>query len=126
MLVQMHYHLEMKFLHSADWQLGKPFGRFEADVRAALTEARFDVIDTLGKAAADHGVQHILVAGDTGAASGKARLGSRDHPFAVCGAGSRLDLPAAYFPDTGFHRVCSDSACNCTQNHPRLTQQRPA
>lgn len=64
MLVQMHYHLEMKFLHSADWQLGKPFGRFEADVRAALTEARFDVIDTLGKAAADHGVQHILVAGD--------------------------------------------------------------
>ena len=35
----------MKFLHSADWQLGKPFGRFEPDLRVALTEARFDAIE---------------------------------------------------------------------------------
>ncbi len=54
----------MKFLHSADWQLGKPFGRFELDVRAALSDARFDAIDTIGKAAAEFGVGHILVAGD--------------------------------------------------------------
>jgi DNA repair exonuclease SbcCD nuclease subunit len=54
----------MKFLHSADWQLGKPYGRFEPDVRAALSDARFDAIDALGRAAATHGVGHILVAGD--------------------------------------------------------------
>ncbi|WP_159831364.1 DNA repair exonuclease [Novosphingobium sp. TCA1] len=54
----------MRFLHSADWQLGKPFGRFEPDVRAALTEARFDVIDTLAKTALEHGAAHIVVAGD--------------------------------------------------------------
>mgnify|MGYP003364984898 CR=1 FL=1 len=54
----------MKFIHSADWQLGKPFGRFDAEVRAALTEARFDAIDALGRAAAEHGAQHVLVAGD--------------------------------------------------------------
>jgi DNA repair exonuclease SbcCD nuclease subunit len=54
----------MKFLHSADWQLGKPFGRFDPDVRAALTEARFDAIDALGKAAVEHGVSHVVVAGD--------------------------------------------------------------
>lgn len=54
----------MKILHSADLQLGKPYGRFEPEVRAALSEARFDVIDTLGRTADEHGVQHIVVAGD--------------------------------------------------------------
>jgi hypothetical protein len=54
----------MKFVHSADWQLGKPFGRFEPDVRAALHEARFDAIDTLGRIASENGAEHVLVAGD--------------------------------------------------------------
>ena len=39
----------MKFIHSADWQLGKPYGRFEPKVRAVLSEARFEAIDTLGR-----------------------------------------------------------------------------
>ena len=54
----------MKIIHSADWQLGKPFGRFEPDVRAALTEARFDAIDAIGRAAAENGARHVVVAGD--------------------------------------------------------------
>jgi DNA repair exonuclease SbcCD nuclease subunit len=54
----------MKLLHSADWQLGKPYGRFEPDVRSALSEARFDAIDALGKAGLEHGVGHVVVAGD--------------------------------------------------------------
>lgn len=54
----------MKFLHSADWQLGKPYGRFDPDVRATLTEARFDAIDTLGRTAAEQGLGHVVVAGD--------------------------------------------------------------
>lgn len=39
-----------KIIHTADWQLGKPFGRFPAEVSAALSEARLDAIDRLGKA----------------------------------------------------------------------------
>lgn len=58
------YKGEMKFIHSADWQLGKPFGRFYSDVRSALTEARFDAVDALGKAAAEHSAEHVIVAGD--------------------------------------------------------------
>ena len=54
----------MTFIHTADWQLGKPYGRFDSDVRAALTEARFDAIDAIGKAAAEHDAAHVLVAGD--------------------------------------------------------------
>jgi DNA repair exonuclease SbcCD nuclease subunit len=54
----------MKIIHTADWQLGKPFGRFDPDVRAALTEARFDAIDAIGRTAVEHGATHVLVAGD--------------------------------------------------------------
>jgi DNA repair exonuclease SbcCD nuclease subunit len=46
----------MRFLHSADWQLGKSFGRFEPDLRAALGEARFDAIDAIGGIARDEGI----------------------------------------------------------------------
>ncbi|MBB3877392.1 DNA repair exonuclease SbcCD nuclease subunit, partial [Sphingomonas aquatilis] len=54
----------LRLIHTADWQLGKPYGRFDSDVRAALSEARFDAIDAIGKAAAEHEVRHVLVAGD--------------------------------------------------------------
>lgn len=58
------YKGDMKIIHSADWQLGKPFGRFDPNVRAALTEARFEAIDALGRAASKQGAQHVIVAGD--------------------------------------------------------------
>lgn len=54
----------MKFIHTADWQLGKPFGGFDAETRNALTEARFDAIGAVGNVAATHNAQHVLVAGD--------------------------------------------------------------
>ncbi|MCI1119686.1 DNA repair exonuclease [Stenotrophomonas geniculata] len=54
----------MKFIHSADWQLGKPYRYFEPEVRAGLSEARFEAIDTLGRTAVEHGAQHVVVAGD--------------------------------------------------------------
>ncbi len=54
----------MKFVHTADWQLGKPFGRFEPEVRAALAAARLDAVDAIGAAAVNNGADHILVAGD--------------------------------------------------------------
>jgi DNA repair exonuclease SbcCD nuclease subunit len=54
----------MKFIHTADWQLGKALGRFQPEVRATLSEARFDAIDAIGRAAGEHGADHVLVAGD--------------------------------------------------------------
>lgn len=54
----------MRFIHSADWQLGRPFGRFEDGVRSALSDARFDAIDRIGECAVTSGTGHILVAGD--------------------------------------------------------------
>jgi DNA repair exonuclease SbcCD nuclease subunit len=54
----------LKIIHTADWQLGKPFGRFPQEVRSALAEARLDAIDRIGTAASTCGATHVLVAGD--------------------------------------------------------------
>ncbi|MBB3874991.1 DNA repair exonuclease SbcCD nuclease subunit [Sphingomonas aquatilis] len=54
----------LKIVHTADWQLGKPFGRFPVDVANALSEARLDAIDRLGSVASAHGARHVFVAGD--------------------------------------------------------------
>lgn len=54
----------IKIIHTADWQLGKPFGRFPPEVSAALSEARLDAIDRLAAVAAGRGAAHVVVAGD--------------------------------------------------------------
>lgn len=54
----------MRFIHTSDWQLGKPFGRVPVEARAALQDARLDAIDTLAARARAVGASHILVAGD--------------------------------------------------------------
>jgi len=55
----------IRFLHSSDLHLGKPFGRFPEDVRVRLRQARAGALTRLGGLAHDHGAAHILLAGDT-------------------------------------------------------------
>ncbi len=53
------------FLHTADWQLGKPFGRVaDDDKRALLRNERLEVIGRIGEAARRSGAEFVLVAGD--------------------------------------------------------------
>jgi len=54
----------LKIIHTADWQLGKPFGRFPPEVSGALSEARLDAIDRIAAVAAGHGAAHVVGAGD--------------------------------------------------------------
>jgi DNA repair exonuclease SbcCD nuclease subunit len=53
----------MRILHTADWQIGKPFLRF-GEKAEALRAARLDAVERLGDLAAAENVAHILVAGD--------------------------------------------------------------
>lgn len=62
----------IKFLHTADWQIGKQFGQFEPDEAALLAVARFDAVERLAKIAAEHSVDFVLVAGDVFDAQGVA------------------------------------------------------
>src|SRR5690606_11725638 len=60
------------FLHTADWQIGKLYGQFEADEAALLAEERFAAVERLAALAARHDVAAVLVAGDVFDAQGVA------------------------------------------------------
>ena len=53
----------MRFIHSADWQIGKVFKQV-GDREPVLQAARLDVIETIGALAVEQGAEHVLVAGD--------------------------------------------------------------
>lgn len=59
-----------RFIHTADWQIGKQFGQFDSDEAALLAEARFHSIAQLAALAHARGAQFILVAGDVFDAQG--------------------------------------------------------
>lgn len=56
--------MRFTFIHTADWQIGKLFGGFDARLAGRLEAARLDAIDRLAEVAAQHGAAHVLVAGD--------------------------------------------------------------
>lgn len=52
------------FVHTADWQIGKPFGRFPDDISIQLKAQRVAVIDRIAAVGRANGARHVLVAGD--------------------------------------------------------------
>ena len=54
----------VKFIHTADWQLGKPLSQFEDGLSQQLRQARIDIIETIANVAKAKGASHVLVAGD--------------------------------------------------------------
>lgn len=53
-----------RFLHTADWQIGRRYTRFGEEDAAALFEARFAAIGRIAALAAGQNVDAVLVAGD--------------------------------------------------------------
>jgi DNA repair exonuclease SbcCD nuclease subunit len=51
-------------LHTADWQIGRQYGQFDADDGALLAQARLDVVEAIARLAHERGVDAVLVAGD--------------------------------------------------------------
>jgi hypothetical protein len=62
----------LKLLHTADWQIGKQYGQFDADDAALLADARFTVVERLAQLAVVQDVDAVLVAGDVFDAQGVA------------------------------------------------------
>lgn len=56
--------VSFRFLHTADWQAGKPFGNVPGDAGAALRRQRIDTIATVARLATEQRVDAVLVAGD--------------------------------------------------------------
>lgn len=53
-----------RFLHTADWQIGKLFGQFDAVEAALLADERFNAVERLARLATEYAVDAVLVAGD--------------------------------------------------------------
>ena len=56
--------MALRFVHTADWQLGRPFTRFPEELAGRLRAARLGAIERIVGAARAHGAAHVLVAGD--------------------------------------------------------------
>ena len=53
-----------RFIHTADWQIGKVFRFLDGAEMGGLQLARLDAITRIGNLAGEHDVRHVLVAGD--------------------------------------------------------------
>jgi DNA repair exonuclease SbcCD nuclease subunit len=59
-----------RFLHTADWQIGRQFSALHPDNAVPLAEARIDAVERLARLAQQHQVDAVLVAGDVFDAQG--------------------------------------------------------
>lgn len=53
-----------RFLHTADWQIGRQYSRFAPEDALALAEARFSTVERIAQLASAEAVDAVLVAGD--------------------------------------------------------------
>jgi len=89
-----------RFLHTADWQLGKPFaGIADVQKRSLVQQERFDVVNRLGKAVEEHRAEFVVIAGDLfdSASVTKATVS------AACSAIGRLGVPVVAIPGNHDH-----------------------
>lgn len=56
--------MALRLIHTSDWQIGKVFRFVDDGTMGLLQEARLVAITRLGEQAVQHGVGHVLVAGD--------------------------------------------------------------
>ena len=90
----------LTFLHSADWQIGKPYARVQdPDKRARLRQARIDVISRIGALIPACKASFVLVAGDLF----DSPTPSNSDVSAVCQAIGKLEIPVLVIPGNHDH-----------------------
>lgn len=90
----------MKFIHTADWQIGKPFSRMEdAEKRARLRQQRIEVIRRIAEAAAAERAEFVLVAGDLF----DSPTPDQSTVSAICSAIGSIRIPVLAIPGNHDH-----------------------
>jgi len=83
------------FIHTADWQLGKPFARVEdVSKRVRLQQERISVLDRIANEVTAHNAAFVLVAGDLF----DSRTVTRSVVSEACGAIGRMRVPFYVIP----------------------------
>lgn len=90
----------MKFLHTADWQIGKPFAGIRDEQKRSLVQhARIEAIKRLGEVAKNAGADFIVVAGDLF----DSPSASKSTVSAACSAIGQIGLPVFAIPGNHDH-----------------------
>ena len=92
--------VSLTFIHTADWQIGKPYARMEDEQKRVLArQERLQVIQRIGAVAQEKQPQFILVAGDVfdSATPDKATVS------AACAAIGALKIPVYVIPGNHDH-----------------------
>ena len=85
----------MKFIHTADWQIGKPFvGIEDENSRALLQHQRIETIRKTGDVAREHGASFVVVAGDMF----DSNTPDKGTVSALCSAVGSMDVPVYVIP----------------------------
>jgi len=88
------------FLHTADWQLGKPFARVDDEQkRVLLQQERLNVLDRIGEAARTHKAEFVVVAGDLFDSASA----TKSCVSAACSGIGRLGVPVLVIPGNHDH-----------------------
>ena len=83
------------FIHTADWQLGKPFARVEdVSKRVRLQQERISVLDRIANEVTAHNAAFVLVAGDLFDST----TVTRSVVSEACGAIGRMRVPVYVIP----------------------------
>lgn len=92
--------MKVTFIHTADWQLGKPFAGVEdQQKRALLQNERMEAIKRIGKIAKENNVSFILVAGDLF----DSPTATKATVSAACSAIGSVGLPVFVIPGNHDH-----------------------
>ncbi|WP_255003271.1 exonuclease SbcCD subunit D [Cyanobium sp. HWJ4-Hawea] len=93
-------HQPLRMLHSADWQIGKPYARvLDPDKRARLRQVRFAAIGRLAELVQSQGADLVVVAGDL---FDSPTPNSAD-VSAVCAAIGKIACPVLAIPGNHDH-----------------------
>ena len=88
------------FIHTADWQLGKPFAGVEDSAkRARLQQERIAVLHRIAQAVKDHSADFVLVAGDLFDST----TVTRSVVSEACSAIGRMGVPVYVIPGNHDH-----------------------
>ena len=92
--------MTVTFIHSADWQLGKPYGSVnEIDKRSILQQERVNVVDRIEALVREHDARFVVLAGDTFDSPSP----SKSTVSAGCAAIGRLKVPVFIIPGNHDH-----------------------
>lgn len=86
--------MTVRFIHTADWQLGMTRHFLEGEAQSRFAQARLDAIVRIGELAREHGAELVVVAGDVF----ETNQVTRQTVLRACDALRAIDVPVFLLP----------------------------